>query len=300
MPDLFGDIVKIGIFAPAGKLNPELFRSGMEILHRNGIAAVVPERLYTPDLDYLAAPAEQRAANLASLWKDKSVELMLPVRGGFGCAHLLPLLDWKSMRERPELPLCGYSDLTALQWAAEKYGAGRPMAVPMLGKLAEAEQSEYTAGYMRKVFGKEEYGIAPAECYGDYEIIAPGECEGLPLAGNLTVAATLPGTQYMPDTAGRILILEDVNEAPYRLDRALTVLEQSGAFGKCSGVIFGQFSGCTEDKALLYEILRRRTREVHGPVLANFAYGHTFPFASVDMHRAMMIKNKKISVSRRQ
>lgn len=114
-----------GIIAPAGKLRPDKFdtaslsardRQGAEIrAHVNGPS----------DTAYLSADAEARASDLTDLWLDPKIDLLLAVRGGFGSAHLLPLLDWRMLKNRPELPLAGFSDITALHWAMEKAGAGR-------------------------------------------------------------------------------------------------------------------------------------------------------------------------------
>ena len=226
------------------------------------------------DTAYLSADAEARASDLTDLWLDPKIDLLLAVRGGFGSAHLLPLLDWRMLKNRPELPLAGFSDITALHWAMEKAGAGRPIAGPMLGKLAESAASPYTAKFHALAFRS-----------GAYE----------PLVGNLSVAATLCGTPFLPDAAGRILILEDLNEPAYKLDRCLTMLEQNGLFECCAGVIFGQFTDCA-DEAELRKLFRRFAAKVNGPVIANFPFGHILPMATLDFHRELSIDNGRITI----
>ena len=117
----------------------------------------------------------------------------------------------------------------------------------------------------------------------------------MPLVGNLSVAATLCGTPFLPDAAGRILILEDLNEPAYKLDRCLTMLEQNGLFECCAGVIFGQFTDCA-DEAELRKLFRRFAAKVNGPVIANFPFGHILPMATLDVHRELRIDNGRITI----
>lgn len=286
----------IGIAAPAGKLKPSRFDAGVSFLHAAGKQLKFGDHVNGPSpVHYLSAEAAERAEDLSALWLDPEIELLLAVRGGFGSAHLLPLLDWENLKTRPDLPLAGFSDITALHWAMERFGAGRPIAGPMLGKLVESAASAFTEHCNALAFGPESYEIEPAPEYGGYQLLRPGSAVGLPLVGNLSVAASLCGTPYLPDVSGRILILEDLNEPVYKLDRLLTMFEQNGLFGRCAGVLFGQFSDCaplTELDALF----RRTAEQVNGPVLANFPFGHTLPIATIDFHRAISIENSRVRV----
>ena len=286
----------IGIIAPAGKLKPDKFDTGIAFLRAFGKQLKFGGHVNGPSpADYLSAGAEERAEDLSSLWFDPEIDLLLAVRGGFGSAHLLPLLDWQALKTRPEIPLAGFSDITALHWAMERFGAGRPIAGPMLGKLAESAASAYTARYNRLAFDAEPYEINPAPEYGGYLPLKPGTASGLPLVGNLTVAATLCGTPYLPDVSGRILILEDLNEPLYKLDRSLTMLEQNGIFERCAGVLFGQFSDCASQPEL-HTLLRRSAVCVIGPVIAFFPFGHTLPIATIDFHRAIAFEHTRVRV----
>ena len=286
----------IGIIAPAGKLKPDKFDTGVAFLRAAGKQLKFGSHVNGPSpVAYLAAGAEERAEDLSALWFDPEVELLLAVRGGFGSAHLLPLLDWQALKSRADLPLAGFSDITALHWAMERFGAGRPIAGPMLGKLAESSASSFTARFHALAFSPDSYEIEPAPEYGRHQLLRPGDAVGLPLVGNLTVAATLCGTPYLPDVSGRILILEDLNEPLYKLDRALTMLEQNGIFARCAGVLFGQFSDCAPLPEL-YALLRRTAEQVNGPVLANFPFGHTLPIATIDFHRRISISGGRVRV----
>ncbi|MPM97090.1 putative murein peptide carboxypeptidase [bioreactor metagenome] len=178
----------------------------------------------------------------------------------------------------------------------EKFGAGRPVAGPMLGKLAECAASPWSMEFHRRAFRPEAYEIEAAPEYGPVAELKAGSAAGLPLAGNLSVAASLCGTPYFPDVSGRILILEDLNEPVYRLDRCLTALEQNGVFRRCAGLLFGQFTDCGPREELA-PLFRRIAADAGGPVLMNFPFGHTFPLATLDFHRGMSVRAGRVFVT---
>ncbi len=285
---------RIGVFAPAGKLAPELFQSGAELLEAEGKSVrVAPHVRQEFPVRYLAASAESRAEELTRLWLDPEIDLLLAARGGFGCAHLLPLLDWKQLATRPELPLVGYSDVTVLHYAMLKTGAGTPVIGPMLGKLAQAADDPYTAGHFRKALLKTPREVETPPEFGPVHILKPGNAQGLPLPGNLAVAATLAGTGFLPDPAGKILFFEDLNEPVYKLDRYLTQLEQAGFLRNAAGIVFGQFSDCAppeELERLFGEVAAR----FGGPVRMNFPFGHVFPFASLNCRQLVALESDRI------
>ncbi len=296
MNALYPPFSTIGIVAPAGKLRPEPFDTGTAFLRAAGKELKFGAHINGPSpVSYLSADAENRTADLTRLWLDPEIDLLLAVRGGFGSAHLLPLLDWEALKNRPELPLAGYSDITALHWAMEKFGAGRPVAGPMLGKLAECVASPYSVEYHLRAFRPEPYEIEAAPEYGPIAELQSGSATGLPLVGNLTVAASLCGTPYFPNVSGRILILEDLNEPIYKLDRNLTMLEQNGVLSRCAAVVFGQFSDCAAPEDLS-RLFRHFASKINGPVLMNFPFGHTFPIVTLDFHRPISISSGHISV----
>jgi len=99
---------------------------------------------------------------------------------------------------------------------------------------------------------------------------------------------TLCGTEYFPDVAGRVLILEDLNEPPYRIDRYLTQLKQAGVLSKCAGVAFGDFLDCGAHDELQL-IFHKAAEAVSGPVITGFPFGHGLPVVSISMNRRIRI-----------
>ena len=197
---------------------------------------------------YLAGTDEQRAADLNAMYADDSVRAVFAVRGGWGCARILPLLDYKTIRANPKL-LTGFSDITALHLAfAARAGFTTihgPNAASSWGKLSwdsfRSLAFDGATPTYRAPAGSEDRLVQRA---GRVRTFTPGRATGRLLGGNLTVLAALMGTPYLPDFDGAILFIEDVDEAQYRIDRMLTQLALAGVLGKLAGVVFGQCSSC--------------------------------------------------------
>ena len=153
MKTFFPDNIRtVGVITPAGRLAPELMESGIAELRKAGIRVKGPESLPECRVSYLAGTPEDRAAQIMKMWLDPEVDLLLCSRGGFGCAQLLPHLNWKKLRAR-RIPLAGYSDITALHWAMASRNAGLPVVCPMLGKLSGLDEA--SCRDMKKVFSGE-------------------------------------------------------------------------------------------------------------------------------------------------
>lgn len=197
---------------------------------------------------YLAGRDEQRAEDLMSMFLDDEVKAILPVRGGWGCARLLPHLDFDAIRRHPKI-VVGYSDLTGLLLPLY----ARCGLVTFHGPNGASEWNATTASYFRRVLldgeavrfeNPRERGDTLAQEKYRTRTLTPGLARGRLLGGNLTVLTALLGTPYLPDFTDAILFLEDVNEEPYRIDRMFTQLALAGILGKVRGVIWGTCRRC--------------------------------------------------------
>ncbi len=290
IPDQFR---RISVVAPAGKLKEDAVQNGISFLKNEGKSIRLMPHVSAPSrCRYLAADAEARAQEFAEAWLDPETDLILAARGGFGSAHILPRLPWQELAKR-SIPVVGYSDITALHFGMLANNAGRPVAGPMLGKLSEAAQSEYTAKHFHAALQRTPREIEPVPEFGDFQVLHSGSVSGRVIAANLAVAATLPGTPFFPDPAGAILVLEDLNEPVYKLDRYLTQLEMAGVFDSIAGIVFGQFTDCAEPAEL--EALFSRISAAHPmPCLMNFPFGHVFPFASLELNMPLTIDHGRV------
>ena len=269
---IFPEGFTIAALAPAGAVSPEVISAGKEFLESLGAKVkIMPHAAgKNPLLPYLSGSDEERADDLISAWLDPEVSMIWAIRGGYGCGKLLEKLDWTTLARHRKM-VAGFSDITALHWAMTAKNCGTAAALPMFAYLPKMD--EFTRDSLNSVFLKREQKFQlPA--------LRSGTVKALPLAGNLTVAASLCGTPFFPDTRNRILILEEVGEYPYRVDRTLNQLRLAGAFDHCAAVVFGHFttSGSKED---IQAVLKDFSARVTCPVFYDFRHGHELPFASI-------------------
>lgn len=232
---------------------------------------------------YLAGEDRARAADLNAMYADPEVRAVFAVRGGWGCARILPYLDFDLIRAHPKL-LVGFSDITALHLAfAARAGFTTihgPNAASSWGRLSwdafRAVAFDAQTPTFRNPPGTEDRLVQRA---GRIRTFRPGKATGRLLGGNLTVLCGLMGTPWLPDFTGAILFIEETNEAEYRIDRMLTQLALAGVLGKLAGVVFGQCTSCTARDAsfggfTLSEVLQQHLAPLGIPAFQGALFGH--------------------------
>ncbi len=197
---------------------------------------------------HLAGTDAERAGDLNAMFADSTVKAIVCVRGGSGAARLLPLLDYDAIRRNPKV-LLGYSDITALHSAIR----AKTGLVTFHGQVGSGSWNAFNADQFRRLFfdrelieyrNKAEAGDELVPRRNRTLAIRGGKARGELVGGNLSVLAALAGSSYLPDFNGRILFLEDVGEAPYRIDRMFSTLKLMGALDRIAGFIFGECSDC--------------------------------------------------------
>lgn len=230
---------------------------------------------------YFAGTDAERAADINAMFADDSVDGIFCYSGGWGSPRLLPLLNYDAIAANPKVFL-GYSDITALlNNIYQQTGL-----ITFHGPVAAANIRPWTYESLKKVLMSAapigELGSPPKPddelVNRSYRIqtLRGGRATGHLVGGNLSLVAALMGTPWQINTRGAILLLEDIDEAPYRVDRMLTQLALGGAFDGVAGVVFGY---CTECKAdgpsfSMGEVLTDRLRDLNVPVMSGFAFGH--------------------------
>jgi len=274
------EIRTVGVFAPAGVPEPERLGRGLARLRDWGLDVVYPGHADQRER-FLAGLDALRLQRLHELLANPGVDLLLAARGGYGCARLLDGLDWDLFVER-NLPLVGYSDLTALHAAAFGHGYRRGVFGPMVtGDLGRLPADEEGATALTRVYDSLQVALrGQPQTFNDLTCLRPGRAAGPLVPANLSVLASLAGTRHLPDLTGTILVLEDINEAAYCLDRYLHQLDQVGSLGKLAGLVFAQFSE-TEDAEWLPGVLADFAARVPGPVATGLEFGHAFPSCSL-------------------
>ena len=198
---------------------------------------------------YLAGRDEDRAADVMAMFTDPDVDAVHALRGGWGCARLLPHLDFDAISRNPKI-LLGYSDITALLLPVYARGA----FVTFHGMNGASEWNRFNVDWFRRVLmlGEAVTMTNPRDA-GDQLVpvenrtrtITPGRAQGRLLGGNLTVLTTIIGSGLLPDFSESILFIEDVQEAPYRVDRMFMQLKLSGILDQVKGVVWGRCTKCS-------------------------------------------------------
>lgn len=231
---------------------------------------------------YLNGTDQERADDLNAAFADKSIDGIFCVRGGYGAMRILPLLDEKAIRRSPKA-LIGFSDITALLAGLNR----RCGLVGFHGPNALSTPNPYSDGWLRlAVTRTEPMGLLanpdplPSPAY-ELKTLAGGKGEGRLVGGNLCLLSHLMGTPWEPDLSGAILFIEDVAEAPYRVDRMMAQLAISGQLERCAGVVIGQFTNCDEQDAdspwKVADVMRDRFNGAKFPVVSGWAIGHVRP-----------------------
>ncbi len=259
----------IALAAPAGPIADEVFREGLERLRAAGLEPVFSAAA-TGRAGYLAAPDRERVHDLVRWLDAPETRAILAVRGGYGSGRLLPLLDLALFARRPKI-LMGFSDLTFLLNAVAARARLVTFHGPMLSTLVrDGEAAVNRLNALR--FPRWEPLQSPA-----LEILRPGTAAGPLFGGNLSCFCHLIATEFEPPLEGAILVLEDIGEPLYRIDRMLTHLAMSGRLTQVAGVILGGF--CDRDLRPMPEteaVWARALELIPAPipVWGNFPAGH--------------------------
>jgi len=237
---------------------------------------------------YLGGEDKARADDINHFFGDSSISAVLPIRGGWGCARLLPYLDFDLIKKNPKV-LMGYSDITALHNSIQ----AKTGLITFHGPLGGGRWDAWSVDYMKRVvFGGEAVTMSNPKSMNDRNsltqidnrtrTITPGKARGRIMGGNLTVLTAILGSPYVPDYSNAILFLEDVQENLYRIDRMLTSLKLAGILSKAKGVIFGTCSECgpgNDNYAALTmeEILADHVKSLGVPAWQGAMIGHNTP-----------------------
>ena len=267
----------VALVAPAGVLRSrDQVDEAAEALDRLGFRTKVGRRVLDR-FGFLAGTDTARARDFMDAVTDPEVDAVLAVRGGWGCARILPHLDYDAIAANPK-PIVGYSDITALLLAIY----ARTGLVTFHGPVGVSTWEGLTASSFVDTLVR---GRAPAlgpETRSNRDrtrAARPGVAEGPVVGGNLSVIAALAGTAYLPDFAGHIVFFEEVGEDAYRIDRLLVQLELAGVMDGVAGVAFGQCSNCSSGGSswTAEETIRRHLQAGSGPAVAGAPIGHVSP-----------------------
>ena len=276
-----GDLV--AIIAPAGFTDDEAIAKAVQNIESLGLRATLGANIRAVHGNY-AGTVQQRLADLHAAFRDPQVKAVWAIRGGSGCISLLALIDYALIRSNPKI-LIGYSDITALHLAI----ASQTGLVTFHGPVASSTFSDYTLTQLQNVLmtPQPRYTITMSaenqlrsETEANFAIrtVHGGLATGRLTGGNLAMVSALAGTPYAADFREHILFLEDVNEAPYRIDRMLCQLDLSIGFKHAAALMLGIFEHCEADEGdtslTLNATVDQHLLPLSVPAVTAYSFGH--------------------------
>lgn len=267
----------IGLISPASPENTLAIKNAVLFLQNQGFNVVEGKHLYDK-WGYLAGTDKDRATDVMEMFENDEVDMILCIRGGYGSSRILPYLDFDVIKKHPKI-FAGFSDITVfLNAFYEKCGL-TTFHSPMGTSNLEDEQTlkSFMFALMQ---GYKPYTINnPLEF--EAKCINGGTAKGNLIGGNLSLICNSLGTTYETNMNGKILFIEEIGEAPYRIDRMLTQLILANKLKQCSGIILGQFKDCDlphyERSLTLEEVFQDRLYNLDIPIFSGFCSGHDYP-----------------------
>jgi muramoyltetrapeptide carboxypeptidase len=282
----------IALVTPGSYITEQEKEESINNLRGLGFKVIYSDRLMQKN-GYFSATDEERAADLNEMFERKDVQGIMCARGGYGCARILPYLDYELIENNPKL-LIGFSDVTALHYAIYK----KSDLVTFHGPVSISTFNSFSVRNFENVLMNPEQQTELVNStngnnnnpYG-ITVISEGKAEGELVGGNLSIVVSMIGTEYDIDFSDKIIFLEEFLEEPYRIDRMLTQMIQAGKFENAAGVALGVFKTCEPNETnpsfsesfSLIEVLNDRLGKLRIPVVYGLSFGHiadkfTLPF----------------------
>jgi len=278
----------IGIVAPAGCLTEPEIAPAVDIVRSWGLNMVFGEHLFKRRNSF-AGTDNQRAADFQHMLDNRDIRAILCARGGYGTVRIIDRLRFGNFLKHPKW-IAGYSDITVIHSFMQQclgteslHGAMPRVIPPQLPDVASLDSLRAA------LFGKiSEYTLQPNRHN------LPGIATGILLGGNLSVLYSLSGTCYDPDTRGKILFLEDLNEYLYHIDRMIMNLKIRGKLKGLKALIIGGMLGMKSSPSgfhkSAHDIIREAVADYGYPVMFGFPAGHGRPNLSLPMGREVTLK----------
>lgn len=260
---------RIAVVAPCGIHNPERLQNGLDMIRGNGHTIETLPDIQRP-WRYLASDDEQRAGQLIEALSDPQWDAVWISRGGYGLTRILSRItaaaDAGALSRKP---IIGFSDVTALFCALHPYSLGPLVHGPVVHSLPVTDPGSVT--HLFELLS----GVDPEPFAGESWV--EGRAEGPLVGGNLALLAALCGTKWQLDTKGAILVIEEIGEAPYRVDRLLQQIADAGMLEGVAGIAFGEFDGCAPPEGSTFslrEVLLDKVGDLGVPVIGALPIGH--------------------------
>ncbi len=262
---------RIRIVAPAGKVQKDKVLPGIELLQDIGYEVLIGNHVFDRDFQY-AGNDLQRASDLQEAISDPKTKAIICARGGYGSVRIIEKTDFAPLLKNPKW-LVGFSDVTVLHSVLNKLGiASIHGAMPAFFIDKNKPAKSFLSLIELLSTGKSQVEIAT------HQLNRAGICSGELVGGNLSLLYSLQGTRWQIDTSGKILLLEDLSEYLYHLDRMMQNLRLAGQLQNLAGLVVGGFTDMHDNESpygkTAYEIIHEAIRDYHYPVCFDFPSGH--------------------------
>jgi muramoyltetrapeptide carboxypeptidase len=281
-----GDL--IGIISPASAPN-DFSKIDRGIKYLEGLGYKVKEGKYTrQEYGYLSGTDEERLSDIHNMFEDKEVKAIFCTRGGYGTPRLLNKINYSLIKKNPKI-LVGYSDLTALQLAIFKKAGLVTFSGPMVAVEMQNTIDPFTEEFFWNMLtSNKKAGKIINPDKEEFVSNKKGIATGKLLGGCLSIILSIYGTEYLPGFKNNILVFEDVDEEPYRIDRLLTQFVNGKTFKEISGLIIGAITDsdpkdASKPSLSLEQVFSDYLSNLDIPIIQNLKYGHisrkvTIPF----------------------
>lgn len=274
-----GDL--IGVVAPSSPQRDDArLQAGIAYLESQGYEVKLGENLWQR-YGYLAGTDEERAADLNAMIRDPRVRMIIGGRGGYGATRILRRIDYRALRRDPKI-VVGFSDLTALNCAllAKSRLVSFSGAMPGVDFWNSGAVDPFAEeSFWRSITSPKALGTVGQPVEHAITRLQRGRAEGWLLPGNLTLLASLVGTPWLPRTDGALLMIEEIGEEAYRVDRLLSQLDNAGHLRRVAGLALGAFTGTkptrvSVDPLPLDDVFAEYIRRANVPAIGGLLYGH--------------------------
>ena len=260
----------IGLVAPAGYVDRDAIRKGMDVLLAWGFRLKTADHLFGK-YRHFSGKLQHRTDDIHLMLRDESIRAIYAVRGGSGSSQLLPYLNFDLWKESQKL-FIGFSDITALQWALwHKTGLPSWSGMTLTSQLHK--KNPHSDLFLNQISARANSISAKNLHSGDFVIAKAGSAEGILLGGNLSIIISLLGTPYFPIINQDIIFyIEEINEPLYRIERAIVQLGQADFFKNVKGLVLGKFKVKNRYLGIWSAVKAFIPDDI--PIVVNFPYGH--------------------------
>lgn len=283
----------VGIIAPSSPPNIERLTKALDFLDELGLHYVLGNTVQLQN-HYLAGTDQERAQDLQEMIEDPTIKAIFCASGGYGAARIADKIDYLLLEENPKI-FWGFSDITFLHTAMGMYSDIVTFHGPTLSSIGRENVTERTKHMFDQLF-------QPAEIHYDESIsplttICGGAARGEITGGNLTLIANSLGTKFEIDTAGKILLIEDIGLEPAQIDGLLNQLRQARKFEQVKGIVIGEFTEIHprehEDSPSLNQLFESYFKELNIPVVSGFKIGHCEPNVGIPLGVDVLLDAEK-------